>query len=307
MSKQPAHQLSENTRIGFLGLGTMGRVMARRLVDCGYDVTVWNRSSGAAQELAEFGATVATSVADALSAPVVVSILSDDNAIREQLVDSGVLPEANCRVHINMATVSTDFAAELDRLHTDCGIAYIAAPVLGRATVAADGKLQVLAAGPSEALESVQDILNIFAARVWNLGKSVQTANAAKIAVNFMIATAIESIAEASALGEAYDLDRSTLIELITTSVLPGPVYAGYGGLIARQEYRPAGFAAKLGLKDVRLAQNAASSRTVPLPLGGVVHDSLLQALAHGHGDADWAVMGEVARQRSGMNSEVST
>jgi 3-hydroxyisobutyrate dehydrogenase len=89
-------------------------------------------------------------------------------------------------------------------------------------------------------------------------------------------------------------------LDVITNSVFPGPVYEGYGAMIAERRYEPARFKARLGLKDVRLALEAGDAASVPLPVASVVRDSLLDALAHGGGDHDFAVLGEAALRRAG-------
>nr|WP_281280160.1 NAD-binding protein [Panacagrimonas perspica] len=121
-----------------------------------------------------------------------------------------------------------------------------------------------------------------------------------KLAVNFMLVSAIETMGEAAALVDAHGVSPSTLIELVSSSIFPGPVYQGYGSNIAEQRYEPAGFKARLGLKDVRLILAAAESESVPLPIASLVRDSLLDALAHGDGDKDWSVLAQGALRRAG-------
>ncbi|WP_406141654.1 NAD(P)-dependent oxidoreductase [Streptomyces sp. NBC_01089] len=287
--------------VGFVGLGTMGRSMARRLLEAGHRVTVWNRSPAPVEELARQGAVPAGSLREVFARPVVFSMLADDDSVRRQVAETGVLTDAACGVHINMATVSTAFARELAARHREHGIGYVAAPVLGRADVAAVGALHILAAGDAQRLAELEPLLRTMGRRIWNLGTEPERANAVKIAVNFMVANAIESISEACALVESFGVERTLFAEVMTGTVLPGPVYTAYGGLVANRTYEPPGFTARLGLKDVRLAQAAAAANNVPLPLAGLVHDALLQALAKGWGEQDWAVLSEVARDRAGL------
>ncbi|MGW2900142.1 NAD(P)-dependent oxidoreductase [Streptomyces sp. NPDC001212] len=286
--------------IGFVGLGTMGRPMARRLLAAGHRVVVWNRSRPAVEELREDGAEAAADLVEVFGLPVVMSMLSDDAGVRSLILDSGVLDGAECRVHVNLATVSAGFASEAEQRHTRRGIGYVAAPVLGRADVAAAGKLNVLAAGAPEALDLARPVLAPLAGRIWELGDDPARANVVKIAVNFLLAAAIEATAEATSLVESYGVDAAAFVELISGTLFPGPVYGTYGGLMAEQRYEPPGFTTRLGLKDVGLALSAAHRRDMALPTGSLVRDALLEAVAAGWSERDWATLAEVARRRAG-------
>ncbi|MFJ5154843.1 NAD(P)-dependent oxidoreductase [Streptomyces sp. NPDC088353] len=286
--------------IGFVGLGTMGRPMARRLLAAGHRVVVWNRSRPAVEELRGDGAEAAADLVEVFGLPVVMSMLSDDAGVRSLILDSGVLDGAECRVHVNLATVSAGFASEAEQRHTRRGVGYVAAPVLGRADVAAAGKLNVLAAGAPEALDLARPVLEPLAGRIWELGDDPARANVVKIAVNFLLAAAIEATAEATSLVESYGVDAAAFVELISGTLFPGPVYGTYGGLMAEQRYEPPGFTTRLGLKDVGLALSAAHRRDMALPTGSLVRDALLEAVAAGWSERDWATLAEVARRRAG-------
>lgn len=286
------------SQIGFVGLGTMGAPMARRLVEAGHDVTVWNRSAGPADELVEAGAQRAETVGGAFDQEIVLSVLADDGAVEEQVLASGVLGESRCVVHVNMATISPQLADAVERAHAEHGIGYVAAPVLGRADVAAKGELNILLAGGEDAKKVARPILEELAAKVWELGDKPSRANIVKIAVNLLLGAAITATAEATALVEAYDIDSAELIDLVGHSLFPGPVYSGYGSSMNDHSYRPAGFTTRMGLKDTRLALDAAHSHSLALPVASLVQDALLQAIAQGAGDDDWAALAEVARAR---------
>jgi 3-hydroxyisobutyrate dehydrogenase-like beta-hydroxyacid dehydrogenase len=146
----------------------------------------------------------------------------------------------------------------------------------------------------------VQPLLALLGQKTWRLGAQAQLANVAKLAVNFMLSTAVESMSEAAVLAEAHGVASQLLLDLIAGSIFPGPVYQGYGALIAQRRYEPAGFKAALALKDLRLALAAAETVSVPLPIGRVVRDSLLDVVAHQEGEMDLAVLGRAAARRAG-------
>ena len=286
--------------IGFIGLGNMGGAIAARLIASGHAMTVWNRSPEPARRLAERGATAVATAREACAAPVVFSILSDDRAVREVLLEAA-LPAKPGTVHVNMATISPDLSDELAAALGDQGCGYIAAPVLGRPDVAAAGKLNIIAAGPAVDLDRVQPLLDVIGQRTWRFGERAAQANVVKLAMNFMLAAAIESMGEAASLGSGYGIEPDKLFELVSQTFFPGPVYQGYGRLIAAARDEPAGFTARLGLKDVRLALAAAEAVTAPMPFASLMRDTMLEALAHGEGEKEFGVvLGRSAMRRAG-------
>jgi 3-hydroxyisobutyrate dehydrogenase-like beta-hydroxyacid dehydrogenase len=285
--------------VGFVGLGAMGAAMVRNLLAKGVSVTVWNRSRAIVDELAAEGARPAATVDEAFAADIVLTMLAHDKAMREVLVDSGVLARARKGVvHVNHATISTDLAAELAVLHAELDLGYVAAPVFGRPPVAQAGGLNVLAAGAPEAVAKAQPVLEMLAAKVWPLGEDPVRANALKLAGNFMIVSAIESMGEAVALGEAYGVAAPDLLDMLSSTLFAAPIYKIYGGMIAERRYSPPGFAAELGLKDVRLVLDAAEAKGLSMPLADLAEASLESLLAGDEKDLDLAALAEIARGR---------
>ncbi|MFD8013544.1 NAD(P)-dependent oxidoreductase [Streptomyces sp. NPDC058955] len=280
--------------IAVIGLGAMGRPIARNLVKAGHDVVVWNRSDGPADELVTAGARRAVSVAEAMHAPVVFSVLSDDRAVTETFIDSGVLAQTPVgTVHVNLATVSADLARRAGAAHAEHGVGYVAAPVFGRAPVAEAAALNVLAAGEHELLDRVQPFFDVIGSRTWRLGDRPEQANVVKILGNYLIACAIQSLGEAISLAEGAGVDSGQFVELLASTLFPGPVYTGYGSMIAERRYRPAGFTTTLGRKDLHLALDAATDQGMPLPIGQLLRTVFDEAIADGRGADDWAAIAE--------------
>jgi 3-hydroxyisobutyrate dehydrogenase-like beta-hydroxyacid dehydrogenase len=140
------------------------------------------------------------------------------------------------------------------------------------------------------------------AGKIWPMGDIPERANVVKLAGNFMIVTAIESMAEASTLAKAYGVSTRDFLELMTSTLFASPVYQGYGKSIAEQRFQPSGFALPLGLKDVMLAQDAAHAEQVPMPLAGVLRDSLLEALADGAESMDLSALARVSERRANLD-----
>ncbi|RON51868.1 NAD(P)-dependent oxidoreductase [Pseudomonas frederiksbergensis] len=287
-------------KIGFLGLGSMGQAIAANLLKSGHEVWVWNRSPEAVQKLVGLGAKAATSADQAFSADVVFSMLADDKALRAVLLDSGLLARLKGPlIHVNLATIAVAFAEELAALHEAQGIDYIAAPVMGRPNVAALGQLNVLAAGPGPAIDLVQPLLDLIGCKTWRLGDKASSANAMKLATNFLLVSAVQAMSEAAVLVTRHDLPSAALIDLVSSTIFTGPVYQGYGALIGERRYEPAAFKASLGLKDVELIRAAAEQVAVQMPTADLIRANLLDAIAHGDGDKDLAVLAEVEERRT--------
>ena len=288
---------------GFVGLGAMGRGMAANLIEAGHRVRVWNRSRPPVDALVRRGAEAAREPREAFD-EILISMLADDASVREVILGSGVLDAApRGGVHVNMATISVALAEELTEEHRRRGLRYIAAPVFGRPEAAAARQLHIVASGDGAALDRVQPLLDAMGQRTWRLGAEPREATAAKLAGNFLIAAAIESMGEAVVLAEGYGVRPGALLEILGNTLFAAPVYRNYGALIAERRYEPAGFRLELGLKDVRLALAAGETARIPLPVASLLRDHLLEAIAHGDGERDWAALAEIARRHAGASA----
>jgi 3-hydroxyisobutyrate dehydrogenase-like beta-hydroxyacid dehydrogenase len=285
--------------IGFIGLGTMGSRVAENLVKAGHKVRVWNRSRASVDELTRLGARPAATAQEAFTGDAVFSMLADDAAVRAVIVP--LLDSASRGLlHVNMATISVALARELAAGHRDRGLAYVAAPVFGRPELAAAGKLTIVVAGEASAVERIQPLLSVIGQRTWPIGVQPERANVVKLAGNFMLGAAVEAMSEASAMAWRHGIAPADLLDVLTNGVFTAPSYQIYGGAIANQRYDPPGFRLSLMLKDLRLALAAADEVVAPMPLADVVHESLLEAVAHGDGERDLAALALVALRHAG-------
>ncbi len=288
--------------VGFIGVGSMGSAMIPNLVKAGHKVSVWNRSRGAAAAIE--GVTVLDSPADAFRNDAVLTMLSNDEAVRSVILDSNALASARKEcIHVMMATISPALVRELSEAHQKAGIPYVAAPVLGVPAVAAKGELNILAAGDADALGAVQPLFEALGQKTWPLGGDPVHANIAKIAANLMITLAIEAMGEATALTEQYGLPAADFLNVVTNTVFACPSYQRYGSNIAENTYEP-GFKLTLGLKDVNLALDAAKAKDATLPSALIVRENMNTAVAAGLGDKDWSALAKSARLRGGLEKE---
>jgi 3-hydroxyisobutyrate dehydrogenase-like beta-hydroxyacid dehydrogenase len=289
-------------RVGFVGLGAMGRGMAGNLLRAGHEVIVWNRTRERAEALRSQGASIAATPAEAARAGVVMTMLADDAAVAS--VESG--PDGLCAglprggLHVSMSTISPETVARLAQEHASAGQSFVAAPVFGRPEAAAAAKLHVVAAGPTDAIERARPLLEAMGQRVFILGVDPAQASLVKLAGNFMITATIEALAEALALVGKAGVDRERFLEVLTETLFSAPVYKGYGRALLEGRFSPPGFKLPLGAKDNRLFLQAAERQEVPLPLASLVRDRMLAALARGYGELDWSVFGHLAAEDAG-------
>jgi 3-hydroxyisobutyrate dehydrogenase-like beta-hydroxyacid dehydrogenase len=273
-------------RIGFIGLGQMGGAIAANLIKAGHEVTVWNRSTDKTNALVGAGAARAARPVDAAQGDLVMTMLADDQAVEDVVFGEGGIVGAPA-LHVGHSTISIALA---DRLAADSGTGgYVSAPVFGRPPAAAAGKLFVIAAGSEAALDRCEPVFADIGQRTFRIGDTPSAANLVKLSGNFMIMAAVEAMAEAMTLAEKGGVDRHTLLDVLTGTLFGAPVYHTYGEILLEDRFRPAGFAAPLGLKDMTLADAAATSLGTPMPLLGIVRDHLRSVIATEGPDIDWA------------------
>jgi 3-hydroxyisobutyrate dehydrogenase-like beta-hydroxyacid dehydrogenase len=278
----------------------MGSAIAANLLKAGHDLTVWNRSADKARELVAAGAHLATSPVEAAQGEVVMSMLSDDAAVEAVVYgENGILHAP--ALHVSHSTIGIPLVERLTKDHV-AGAGFVSAPVFGRPAAAQAAKLFVVAGGDNDAIDRCALLFEAIGQRTFRVGTSPSAANLVKLGGNFMIMAAVEAMAEAMTLVEAGGVERRAMLEVLTGTIFNAPVYSLYGELLVEDRFRPAGFAAPLGLKDMNLVDAAATASRVPMPVLSVVRDHLRSTIV-GHGaDVDWAGIALVVRQAAGRS-----
>lgn len=292
-------------KIGFIGLGRMGRAIATRFLAAGHDLTVFNRSPEKTKDLAAAGAQVAPNAGAAcIDGEIVVTMLSDDAALDEVTFGpSGIhasLPEN--AIHMVMGTHGTSAIRAAHERHQRKGQHLVSAPVLGRPDAAAAGQLGVVLAGEKSAADRCRALIGEIAKRVFEAGDRPENAAVVKLANGLVLGCAIEAMGEAFSLVRKYGVAPDVLYDVMVEGLFPGPAYQGYGKIIANEGYAGVGFTADLGLKDANLMMASADAARVPLPSLNVFRDHLLSAIAHGDGGKDWAVMAKEQARAAGLD-----
>lgn len=282
-------------QIGWIGLGNMGSVMARRVLDAGHSLTVFNRSRDKAEGLISRGARMADTPAEAAQGELLVTMLADDSAVSDVLGRGGALAAMTpSTVHVSMSTISHALALELTDAHAQRGVGFVGAPVFGRPDAAAGGKLFIVAAGEPAALSRCQPLFDVLSQKVLPLGNAPAAAHLTKVLGNFMLITSVELLAEALNVAHAAGMDPQALLAALTGSVFSAPFYANYGRMLVAQQFDgPAAFTLPLARKDIELARAAAAGVGRALPSTEPVRDKIAALLANGGDALDLTAIGK--------------
>jgi len=289
--------------LGFIGTGRLAAPMIENLLADGHRVTVWNRTREKTAPLERIGARVAPSpAATCQPGGIVFSCLADDDALDTVLGDGALLAALGLAgVHVSTSTISASCAERLARVHEAAGVHYVAAPVLGRPDAVAARAQSWLIAGPVAAKARIHDVLAALGRRVFDFGEEPAAANLAKINFNFLIASAIEAMAESFSVVEKAGLDPRVFFEMVVGTAFGCPLYQNYGRIIVDRDWDEAAFRLVLGLKDVRLATSAAAGQGARMRLGELLEERFATAVEHGHGEKDWTAVALEVRAESGL------
>ncbi|MCW3464631.1 NAD(P)-dependent oxidoreductase [Chitinophaga nivalis] len=290
--------------IGFIGTGHLGYPIAANLIAAGYTVKIYNRTRDKALPLEAQGAIlVNTPEETATPGGIVFSLVSDDKAV--EAVATAALLQALGKdgIHVSMSTISPDTSRTLAAQHLEQGVHYVTAPIFARPEAAAAKVGTAVISGHAAAKERIKPMLSAgFAKNIFDLGEDAGSANVLKLMGNFMIAGAIEMMAEAFTLGEKNNVDPRLAYEMLTTTLFAAPIFRNYGGIILdRQFTENPSFSATLGLKDMDLVLQTGRKSHTPLPLANLVQSRLTTVIAKGLKEADWTALSGGAREDAGL------
>lgn len=284
--------------IGWIGAGRMGAALVNRLLDAGYDVTVYNRTASKVQPLVDRGAGKAARPIDLADRDLVFSMVSSSKDLEQVMLgDGGLLTgETSPRVIADASTVSADVSALIRSAANSHGCDFLATPVSGNPKVIAAGKLTVAVSGPREVFESVEPILNVFGRSVTYVGEG-EVARLVKIAHNLMLGVVTQCLAEITVMVEKGGVTRADFLAFLNDSVM-GSVFTQYKTpAFVNLDFAPT-FTMELLQKDFDLGLESAHLLKSPMPIASATRQIVAQAVGAGRGDdEDFAtLLLEVAR-----------
>jgi 3-hydroxyisobutyrate dehydrogenase-like beta-hydroxyacid dehydrogenase len=297
--------MQDKQTIGFIGTGLLGAPMVENLLADGYEVRIFNRDRRKCAPLIEAGAVAVGRPWEAAeSAGMVFSCVSDDAALDAVVGPEGELARhlGSGGVHVSLSTILPRTAQRLARQQTEFNGYYVAAPVMGRPDAVQARKQTYFVAGPPEGKARAVPVLKRLGLKVFDFGPDPAQANVAKLAANFLIAAAIESMAEAATFVRKNGGDPHSLMDALTQTIFTCPIYQNYGRQILEKRFSPPLFKLPLGFKDIRLIKTTAAEAQTPMRLAEVLESRFLSALAHGRGEQDWTAIAAEVGAEAGLD-----
>jgi 3-hydroxyisobutyrate dehydrogenase-like beta-hydroxyacid dehydrogenase len=294
---------AERPRVGFAGLGRMGRAMAANILAAGFPLAVWNRTPERANVLAANGARIAATPREVTAvSDIILTSLADPAAVEAVYLgpDGLFAGDVAGKTFVDLSTVAPSLSRRLATAATDRGAALLDAPVAGSVKAAADGTLAVLAGGDRAAFERCQPLFAAIGRTSFHLGDSGSGATM-KLVSNALLATIVQGLAEGIALGEKAGLDPATMFDVLAASSAAAPVVAAKATAIGGRVYRPAAFTLRLMQKDLWLALTLANELGAPMPATAAAHDMVVAANATGKADLDFAAVALLMEELAGV------
>ena len=284
--------IKTSARIGWIGMGKMGLPICVRLRDSGFQVRVLCRNGAAEQVAAASGFEIARSIAEtAKAADVVVSAISDDNALLDIVFSPGGLNESlvGDQMFVDTSTVSPGASSRVAEALSQGGRVYMRAPVSGSTAAAKQGVLTALVSGPSGPFADLADFFAAFTRKAFLVG-AAEEARYLKLSINAMVGATSALLAEALRLAKSGGMDIQTIMDVVAESAVASPLVQYKRAAITTGDYKAA-FSVSQMLKDFDLIEEAASAKSCPMPLISSIRQTYQDAVSRGHGDDDFFVL----------------
>lgn len=278
--------------IGFIGLGLMGKPMARNLLKAGYPVVVWNRTAARADELVREGAKLGKNPREtAAGTDVLITIVSDPSALEQVLwgTDGALGALKRGSTYIDSSTISPELARRVAAAGAERGVDFLDAPVTGGTWGAEEGKLVFMIGGEKEVLDRVQPVLAAMGQRFFLLGPN-GAGQTVKLAMNLILALEVDALAEAMALVTRAGVPGEKLVEVMQSSMARAAVLDVKAPLILKNEYPPS-FPLRLMHKDMRLALELARQENLSLPAAAASFTTYSAVKEAAKDDPDYAAV----------------
>ncbi|KYQ97223.1 hypothetical protein AWY96_01385 [Serratia plymuthica] len=279
----------------FIGIGHMGVPMATKLIESNHQIELYDSDPKALSQFNALNCKCTYNLSEIeFRKKIVMSMLPNDKAALQVFSDSNYLKTLDSSIiNISMSTLSPIVVRELQDIHTSHGATFINCPVFGRPESAMIGKLYGILSCKAELKERIENILSCFCERIFYFGSNPESSALVKLAANFLVISAIESVSESCEFIEKNNLDTNLFVDMITNSLFDCTVYHYHSKNIANRVYSPCGFSMELGLKDIHLFNDICDSLNVTLPFSNIIECRINAGIKDGRSECDWAAIRE--------------
>jgi 2-hydroxy-3-oxopropionate reductase len=297
----------ELPKVGFIGLGIMGRPMAKNLLGHGYDLVVHDINREPVEELVQMGAREASPASEvALESQVIITMLPDSPEVElVALGASGIMEGIRSgSVYVDMSTISPTVAVKIAEVAAEKGVKALDAPVSGGDVGAREGTLSIMVGGDKQTFDTILPIFRVLGKNVVlcggnGAGQTVKACN------QILVAISIEGVAEALALGTKAGVDPAKVVQVLGGGLARCGILENRGERIVNRDFAP-GFRSRLHYKDLRIALAAGQAYEVALPVTALVHEMFKQMTLCGLGDLDHTGLITLVEDLSRIQTEAS-
>lgn len=309
-SRQQRLFSSTSERVGFIGLGKIGLAMSNNFIKNGYALVCYDSNHTAIEKAkSKYDARFVDSLIQVASeSDIIFSVLPNDKILNA--VSQDLLPHLRPnQIHVSCSTVGPETSRILAKSHEERNCSFVAAPVFARPDGMANAQATIPVSGPNEAVRRVIPILKTTSTGVYEFGEDPGSANVVKLCGNYLIATAIQSMAESMQIAESNGVDRVKVMQMLNSTIFDCLIYKGYGQRVSERDHYPyedAHFSLELGKKDVKLCTETAEAAGVPLPFGNALLNRFVSSTSKGRNDLDWSAISLLQSEDAGMTIDDS-
>jgi 3-hydroxyisobutyrate dehydrogenase len=302
-----SEQKKKKPGVGFIGLGHMGSAMAKRLLNAGYPLTVYDRTLERAEHLGQQGASVAQTPKDLAAQCEVVMVCVTDDAAQQQVTlgpDGALAGVRDGAIVVDLSTVSPGASRRLYQAAREHGVEMLDAAVSGSVPQVEQGTLVIFVGGERQTYQQCRPLLEVLGNSIFHMGPSGM-GTTMKLVANTLLGLGMQALAEAIALGEKAGLEKGLLLDVLEQTAVLTPGQKAKLANVEREQY-PTQFALSLIHKDFRLILDEAYATSVPMPATAVAQQLYAAALATGR-DADFSIMIRFMEELAGVSAARDT
>ncbi len=278
--------MARKKKITYLGLGTMGFAMAKHILSAGYNLTVWNRTSGPAEKLSQQGAKLAATAAEAVqNADIIFYSMANDQAIDDVVFSQNGILNSVCdgQIAVNLSTVHPDMSKREAEAYRSLGVGFLDAPVFGSLPEAEQADLCIVVGGELDVYQQVTSVFTSFSSSTHYMGVTGQGAAMGLIG-SLLVAMQLQALGESLMVARRAGLDLNQVLDIISLPDFRSPIFSGMGAGVIQGDFHPV-FSLQHLHKDTDQLAKLAEQLQVPITASAVVRETIKSAIRHGWGE----------------------